>query len=222
MTKIVVPIRPRDFDEAQDLVLTAQIVGADFIELWCDRLEFADAKKLILLSELPIIANLKDESENGEFKGSIFERLRYLEEILKEGAAYVDIPYNDDIATTDLTRFDDKVILSYHNFDQTPSLLELEELLIKMFKKNTAFIKIATQVNNDIDLLNLLKIEVNHRELIGKGIVLGMGPRGRILRILAKTFGQPFVFAAIDARHKTAPGQFTVDELNKEWKRWSN
>ena len=222
MTKIVVPIRPTNFDDGQDLLLSAQIVGADYIELWCDRLDLLDAKKLIALSELPIIANLKDDSEQGEFTGNIFERLKCLQEMLEEGAALVDIPFNQDIVNTDLSRFEDKFILSFHDFKETPTILDLEDLMVRMLKKNPKYLKIATHLNSDIDLLNMLKLQLSTRELIGKGILIGMGPRGKILRILSKTFGHPFVFASIDARHKTAPGQFTVEELKKEWKRWSN
>lgn len=221
MTKIAVPIRPKNYEEGENLILTAQILGAEIIEIWCDRLELKDAQRLVVASELPVIVNLKDESENGKFKGDIYDRIKFLETLVNEGATYLDLPYNDELRNTDLERFRDKLIISFHDFDRTPTLPELEEKIEKIQQLNPAIIKVATKVVQDIDMLNLFKVQINHKELWGKCVILGMGPKGKLTRVLSKMFQQPFVFGAIDSKYRTAPGQLTIKQLKNEWKRLS-
>jgi 3-dehydroquinate dehydratase type I len=220
MTKIAASIRPRSFEQGEDLLLSAQIAGAQMIELWCDRLDLDTAKKLVIVSELPVIVNLKDESEKGEFEGTIYDRIKYLEELVKEGATFLDLPYTKELESINLSRLAENLIVSYHDFEATPSLDEIETIINRMQSVNPAVIKLAFQVEQSIDLNNLLKLQINRKDLWGRSIILGMGHKGMITRLMSKTFQHPFTFACIDKYSKTAPGQMTISQLRKLWRRF--
>lgn len=220
MTKIAASIRPRSYEHGEDLILSAQIAGADMIELWCDRLFPDTAQKLVLVSELPVIVNLKDESEHGEFHGTMFERIKILEDLITQGAVLIDLPYTKDLEYVDIERLSKNLILSYHDFKGTPSLDEIETLINKMLMLNPKYIKLAFSVNQEIDLMNLFKLQTNRRDLWGKSIILGMGQKGMITRMTSSMFSHPFTFACIDQYSKTAPGQMTISQLRKIWKRF--
>jgi 3-dehydroquinate dehydratase type I len=220
MTKIAASIRPRSYEHAEDLLLSAQIAGAEMIELWCDRIDLEDAKKLIVVSELPIIVNLKDESEQGYFEGTIYDRIKILEQLIDQGAHLMDIPFVPELNSIDLERFGGKIILSHHDFTTTPSLDDIEDLIDQMLVLKPAVIKLAFTVNQEIDLMNLFKLQTNRRDLWGKCIVLGMGQKGMVTRMMSSMFKHPFTFACIDKYSKTAPGQMTIEQLRKVWKRF--
>lgn len=220
MTKIAASIRPRSFEHGEDLILSAQIAGAQVIELWCDRLDLETAKKLVVVSELPVIVNLKDKNEKGEFKGNIYDRIKYLEELVLNGAAYLDLPYCTELPSIDLLRLQPNLIVSYHDFKSTPSLDEIEVIINNILSLKPKIIKLAFQINQDIDLNNLLKLQINRRDLWGNSIILGMGHKGMLTRVMSKTFQHPFTFASIDKYSKTAPGQMTISQLKKLWKRF--
>lgn len=220
MTKIAASIRPRSYEHGEDLILSAQIAGAEMIEIWCDKLDIADAKKLVVISELPVILNLKDASENGEFKGNMFERIKILEDLLKDGAELIDIPFTEELKGVDIERLKPNLILSYHDFNGTPSLDEIENLINQMTKFGPKIIKLAFTVNQEIDLMNLFKLQTNRRDLWGSSIIIGMGPKGMITRMMSTMFNHPFTFACIDKYSKTAPGQMTIEQLKKNWRRF--
>lgn len=220
MTKIAASIRPRSYEHAEDLLLSAQIAGAEMVELWCDRIDIEDAKKLIVVSDLPIIVNLKDESEEGDFKGTVYDRIKILEELVSQGAFLMDIPFVPELNEIDLERLNGKIILSYHDFESTPSLDEVEDLIDQMMKLKPEVIKLAFTVNQEIDLMNLFKLQTNRRDLWGKCIILGMGQKGMITRMMSNMFKHPFTFACIDKYSKTAPGQMTIEQLRRIWKRF--
>lgn len=217
MTKIAVPIKPMIRDEGLSLMGRAIREGAEIVEIWCDQLRLEDAKDLVRLKDCPIIINLKDKSENGKFVGTMRERLNYLETVASYGADYVDIPFTPELTATDLEKLKDKLLLSYHNFTATPPLPDLEDLIDKMAALNPAAIKLSTQVNREIDLINLFKLQVNYPKYRDQRVIIGMGDKGKVSRLLAPMFHNIFMFAALDHGHETAEGQLTVAELKHEW-----
>jgi len=74
--------------------------------------------------------------------------------------------------------------------------------------------KIATQVGNRQDLLNLLSLY----GLPGRKVVLGMGARGRIARVMGPYLGAEFTFASPGSGNETAPGQLSAAQLNAIYK----
>lgn len=142
------------------------------------------------------------------------ERKDILIQSVNAGASYIDIEMeNDDDFMKDIikaaARKKCKVIMSYHNYDKTPSLPELEHLLNRCSGKNVDIAKIACQVNSPGDCSRLLSLYG-----LGKPVVaIGMGDMGRITRIAAVFLGAPFTYASLDTSRKTAPGQLEYEKL---------
>ena len=103
------------------------------------------------------------------------------------------------------------LILSYHNYIETPGIDELTAILKKFYKLGADVAKIATLVKNDEDLLNLLLL---YRKQ-GRKVVLGMGEKGILTRVAALILGAEFSFAAPGKERGTAPGQLTVSDMNE-------
>jgi len=107
-----------------------------------------------------------------------------------------------------------RVILSYHNFQNTPSRAELESLIARCFESGADYVKVACQANSLADsaqLLGLLDNPFYQKKLI----VVGMGKAGQAVRVLAPFLGSPFTYASFDTGLETAPGQFSQATLSR-------
>jgi len=134
-----------------------------------------------------------------------------LREAIASGASYVDI----ELETSDGMRRrlirearsrGCKVMISYHNFRQTPSESVLSRKVAACYGRGGDIAKIACRVRTDSDvrrLLSLYDLAKGRRSLLA----LGMGKRGTITRIAAPILGAPFTYAAADGSAPTAPGQ---------------
>ncbi len=147
------------------------------------------------------------------------ERLGLLKKGLELGAAYVDVEtessssFLQDIKES-ADRYRAKLIVSYHNFERTPGLEDLESVMIACYEKGGDVAKIATQVHGSDDVLTLLKLY----GIPGQKVILGMGPQGRILRVIGPYMGAAFTFASPGEGKETAPGQLSVKEMNDIYK----
>lgn len=101
------------------------------------------------------------------------------------------------------------VIVSFHDFDKTPPLAELQRTLERMLEYPSAIPKIATIVtcNKDIETLRLLLSWNTGRPIC----ILGMGSRGRGTRTSFPALGSCLTYGFIDGA--SAPGQFAAGEL---------
>jgi 3-dehydroquinate dehydratase-1 len=102
-----------------------------------------------------------------------------------------------------------KVILSYHNFEETPGLRDLYKIADACYDKGADIAKIATMVKSPEDNGRLMALYS-----IGRPVVsLGMGEIGKISRITSLMLGAEFTFASQDDGAKTAPGQIEYSKL---------
>ncbi|MCD6537662.1 type I 3-dehydroquinate dehydratase, partial [Candidatus Bathyarchaeota archaeon] len=60
---------------------------------------------------------------------------------------------------------------------------------------------------------------VNEMSKLTRIVAFAMGRLGLISRILSPIFGGYFTFASLTENMKTAPGQFTIDELRMLYER---
>lgn len=106
-----------------------------------------------------------------------------------------------------------KIIVSFHDFKKTPDMVQLNVIINKMRKLKVEIIKIATKVNNSQDIKNLFKILLNKKKN-EKIIVVGMGKKGKITRILGPLIGSFLTFASTSFG-QSAPGQLEISEFKK-------
>ena len=147
-------------------------------------------------------------------KHDTHERLRLLKSAIDAGAGYVDIEFEaEELYREELTNYahekGKKVILSYHNFEMTPSAEELQEIILKSRSMGCDIVKIATMANSGRDNSVVLSLYKDFDNIIA----FCMGKKGMISRVAAPLLGAEFTFAALSSRNATAPGQFTREEL---------
>lgn len=140
------------------------------------------------------------------------QRLALLKLAIESGAGYVDIEYeSDETFRNELVHYAKAhnciAIISYHNFDNTPSIKELNDIIDNSFKWGADRVKIATNALNQADCARVMALYENHKNLIA----FCMGKIGTITRVAAPLLGADFTYAAINKALATAPGQLTVE-----------
>jgi len=138
---------------------------------------------------------------------------------MKLGADYVDIEIETAAGDMELLlsaarQAGTSVIISYHNFKRTADREDLESVMLACYEMGGEIAKIATQVNAPEDIRNLLSLY----DFPGKKVILGMGPQGRITRVMGPYLGAEFTFASSAEGGETAPGQLSVKQLNELYK----
>jgi 3-dehydroquinate dehydratase I len=189
--------------QSLDLVEMAEI-RIDLAEFNNDeiRLVFSRRKKTIATCRPGII---KEE-----------ERVEMLKIAIESGATFVDIEYE---ATPEYKNYliefahshQCDVIISYHNYDRTPELDELEEIVKNCYAQGADLAKIATHINVNRDNSKILSLY----KAPGRLVAIGMGDLGRISRIVAPFLGAEFTYASLSEDEATAPGQISYERLNK-------
>ncbi|EPS64912.1 dehydroquinate dehydratase/ shikimate dehydrogenase, partial [Genlisea aurea] len=103
-----------------------------------------------------------------------------------------------------------KIIVSSHNYDCTPEVEELGNLVARIQAAGADIVKFATTALNITDVARVFQISVHCQIPI---IALVMGERGLISRLLCPKFGGYLTFGTLEAGKVSAPGQPTIDEL---------
>jgi len=142
------------------------------------------------------------------------ERTVLLAASIRAGAAYIDIEYDaePDYRQTliDLAkRHRCKVIISYHNFESTPDIDTLNQIIQHSTNMGADRVKIAVTAKSPNDCAKIMSLYSLHDNLLAFAI----GETGRITRIAAPLLGADFTYASADEAHKTAPGQLTASEM---------
>ncbi len=135
---------------------------------------------------------------------------------IKSGAKYIDIEIDADKKQikkiiTIARNNHCKVIVSYHNFEETPGLKQLYQVVDDCFASGADIAKVATQTKNKSDCARLLSLYSIQKPLV----VLGMGELGKITRIMAPFLGAEFTFASMDEGLPTAQGQIVYSRMKE-------
>ena len=148
------------------------------------------------------------------------ERKAFLITAVEAGAAYVDIEIEaeDSFIRTIIDtarKKGSKTIVSYHNFENTPTKTELSAMVASCFDRGADIAKIACRVLCEEDSARILSLYDSPAGGQGKILAIGMGEKGRITRVAAPFLGAPFTFASLSPGQKTAPGQLDIKTLRK-------
>lgn len=105
-----------------------------------------------------------------------------------------------------------KIILSHHNFNETPANEALIEKVILMEKLGAEHAKIAVIPNSQADVFRLLELT---REMTFKLRIplttMSMGEMGKLSRALGWIYGSRITFAV--GAKSSAPGQIEIEAL---------
>lgn len=187
------------------------IKGLRMAEIRLDgmKLEREDIKTIFSAS-VELIATCRPGNLNDR------DRAELLIGAIDSGASYVDIEigskkrYRESIIK-EAKKVGCKVILSYHNYEMTPSESKLKSIVDRCKDYGGDIVKIACRANSYSDSARLLGLLGRN----GNIVVVGMGEKGRITRIVAPILGSPFTFASLSKGMETADGQIELGELKR-------
>ena len=162
---------------------------------------------------------------------------------IKKGVKYVDIEIEAPVDYLEYIKSYARVngctlIVSYHNFEGTQSLEELQTIYDICRRKGADIVKIVTTARNTADATRVMQL-YNYRkkdsELVPDNfmergeetgslsnsfgtaeaslVAFCMGEAGNFTRHLCLKFGAPYTYVAQDAGSATAPGQYTKEEM---------
>ncbi len=214
--RICVSVLPKTVAEALELVEKAEDRGADLIEVRLDGLkEHHKLCDIAGCSKAPLIATNRSVKCHGNFQGSEVERKQTLLNAAKNGFEYVDV----ELSTSnlkgivhDLHETSVKSIVSFHDFSQTPSLPQMEDVLTKEMANGADVCKVVTTANSVDDNLTVLNFVSKACKSV-KTVCFSMGQLGKVSRLMSPLFGGFFTFASLEKGEETASGQLTIEEM---------
>ena len=176
----------------------------NFVELRLDKMNVtSDEIKTLFSQGCKLIATYRKTNNVTDD-----ERLISLKTAIDSGASFVDVDINNSEDFINEIIFhaknkNRKLIISYHNYEKTPSYNYLNNIVKKCFSYNPDIVKIACMVNNIIDNTALFTLYNNYKNIIS----IGMGEKGKVTRIAGQSLGAPFTYVSLTENDKTAPGQ---------------
>ena len=194
--------------------LTKALKKSDYAEIRFDFLNpntVPDALQLIRKDLRKCVCTLRPVSEGGKFAGSEKNRISIMKLIAEYNPFLLDIELNTLTKNKNLRRYlkntGTGILVSWHNFKQTPGISVLKKKLVQMkkFSNNIKIVTMAKSINDATQVLSLYKN--NDTELIA----FSMGNYGRVSRILCLFLGSPYTYVSLGK--PVAPGQFSVDEV---------
>jgi 3-dehydroquinate dehydratase-1 len=183
----------------------------DLIELRLDICGFKTSHlKGIFALGKEIIATYREDSSKASN-----HKMDQLKAAIELGAKYIDIEIElDEKQQEELIihakGYGVKVIISYHNYEKTPRIEELKEIISKARQKGADLVKIATKVNFRNDCLTLFNLYEGEENLIA----FGMGDDAKFTRVTALFLGSPFTYIYFLSQNKTAEGQLSYKEFD--------
>ena len=218
--QVCVAVPPKTVTEALDLIKQAEVQHADLIEIRLDSLtDFEGIEKVATSAKIPLIATNRSKDFGGNFSGNETERQQILLTAAKSGFEYVDIDLcspNQAELVTMLHDLGTKVIISFHDFERTPSLHILNNVLEAQINSGADVCKIVTTAKTMDDNMTTLRV-VTRGSKKTKIVCFAMGELGTPSRVLSAVFGGFFTFACLDEKRKTAKGQLTIQEMQQAY-----
>jgi 3-dehydroquinate dehydratase-1 len=218
--QVCVSVPPKTVNEAFDLIAEAEAQHADLIEVRLDSLTNHDRiAEIPACSKTPLIATNKSLEQHGSFLGRETERQKILMNAANNGYTYVDVDLGTPKKTELIHRLHEagaKVVVSFHDFDQTPPISELVKVLDEEVALGADVCKIITTARTIEDNLTILDF-VSEASKNAKIVCFAMGDLGKPSRFLSPVFGAFFTFASVDEKRKTAKGQLTIKEMRSAY-----
>ena len=104
------------------------------------------------------------------------------------------------------------MIMSYHNFQQTPDAATLDSKFAAAEKLGADVAKVAVMPQNEQDVLALLAATDRARQTIAIPLIsMSMGGVGSLSRIMGWVYGSAATFAV--GKSSSAPGQIAIEDL---------
>ncbi len=230
---ICVSVQEKDFNKCKKI-----ISGCSMVELRGDLCNFTT----------PQIEELVQMHSNMLYTHRIFnsspsKAMEQVTAAIKRGVKYVDIEIEAPVDYLEYVKSYARVngctlIISYHNFEGTQSLQELQTIYDICRRKGADIVKIVTTAHTFSDatrVMELYKYSKTDKELVESNymergeesgslsnsfgeaqarlVAFCMGDAGKFTRHLCLALGSPYTYAALDSTSATAPGQYTKAQM---------
>jgi len=161
----------------------------------------------------PWIACNRMVEEGGKWEGNEARRIERLLQAVELGAKIVDIEYNAKNVENiiKLIKRRAECLLSYHDFQKTPSLDVLKQIVNKELKAGADICKVVTTAQNFEDNLAVMRLFSEFPDV--KMVAFAMGTQGFISRVMAPLIGAHFTYGAVQKGNESAPGQLPVSDM---------
>jgi 3-dehydroquinate dehydratase type I len=195
---------------------------ADLIELRADYLREIKLAPFLKNREKPFIVTYRRKEEGGRYRGEERKRLDVLQEAIDLGTDYVDLELASEKSfLQDLIRNKrrTRVVLSFHDFQKTPSQKELQRLFDRMVRLGADVVKIVSFARfweDNLTMLSLLPMAQARKQKI---VAFCMGDKGKLSRLFSPILGAAWTYASLSKVKTSAPGQWTVRELKDMWEK---
>ncbi|MGL5406254.1 MAG: type I 3-dehydroquinate dehydratase [Propionibacteriaceae bacterium] len=186
---------------AQVLPLLVDIEAAE-LRLDHSNMSREDLQQIVANVDIPLLATCHSSNPAPMLSNAI-----------EAGFSYVDLAFEDGLDSYLLGLAHThgcRVVASYHNYEKTPSAVELTEIIDAMFTAGADIAKVACQVLTPRDAARLIGLLDDDRPIVS----LGMGEAGRITRLTGVTLESPLSFIATSAG-ATASGQFNAATIRQ-------
>jgi len=211
--------------EGARATIDGAVPHADLIEIRADYLAEPDLVPILTQRTKPFIVTNRRKEEGGRFEGEEKIRLEILKQAMDLGADYIDVEMGSEevllhslIDEQRKNREKTELLLSYHDFRETPSSSALYDLFDRMAEVRAEIIKIVTLAQSYEDNLRILSLIPYAKERGQEIIAFCMGETGKISRILAPMMGAVWSYASSSRGSGSAPGQLTASELREWWR----
>ena len=204
--------------------LCASIIGTDIaavkmiepiVDLFEVRIDLIGDKWTEVARQLkkPWIACNRMVEEGGKWDGNEARRIERLLQAIELGANIIDIEYNaknvENIIRLIKKRAD--CLLSFHDFQKTPPLDVLKQIVNKELKAGADICKVVTTAQTFEDNLAVMRL---FSEFPGiRMVAFTMGTQGFISRVMAPLIGAYFTYGAVQKGVESAPGQLPVSDM---------
>jgi len=192
--------------------IKAKELGADILELRIDLISEDPYKILKDLKELalPLIITNRMKKEGGAWTGSETRRIQELISLIPYADA-VDIELcapERDIVVKKAKNTGKKIIISTHDFQNTPDVKTMEDSIRESFDAGADIAKLAVMPHSLDDVLHLFEVTLHS---CGPVCTIAMGDIGKHSRAISPLYGSVMTYGYVDI--PVAPGQLRVDEL---------
>jgi 3-dehydroquinate dehydratase type I len=144
------------------------------------------------------------------------ERMDRLIEAIRSGATFVDVETeaDEDFRQT-IAKYaalnNSKIIVSYHNFDETPSLPEMCNIVDTCKQQGADIVKLVTTAKCKSDAARVLSLYDKYTDT--SLVAFAMGEAGLITRVACLFLGAPYTYAAISDDKPLANGQISMEKI---------
>ncbi len=225
--KLCISLSPSTTEEAIEKIQYASQYNS-LIELRIDGMKEINLPRIFEQTQQKIIITNRTAREGGKFSGTLDEYEQLFFEAIECGAAYIDIEFafgKNFFQKINSRKKKTKIILSHHNVQKTPASLLSTYNTMKLFGADV--MKIVSLANSIAD--NKIIFDILHTARLERQKLISfcMGECGHVSRILAGKYGSHLLFAPLNEKEITAPGQlpftklyevFRADKINKTTK----